>query len=182
MQRTWIILFLVWLLSSHLISQQITSVHTRWDDSFREWILYDANSEEEGSLTMRWELNDDWSKWDYRLGEISGSIDMKWRDNPEEWEVRGFDELVYARTVWPRDLSRWRLKDDEITIQFGSRFTHRADEWSIQTKQYGDFVIYTEFEADPRDWIIIDELSEEVSFTMKLAMIFLAIHHGSPRQ
>lgn len=164
-----------------LNGQQITHVATKWDDSFKEWILYDAEKEVEGHLEMRWILNNDWGKWDYRLGEESGMIDMKWRESPEEWDIKGFDEIVYARTVWPGDLGTWRIKGEELTITFESRYTFRKDEWRIKTDRYGEFVIYTEFEGDPRDWVIYDDLSSEITFTMKMAMIFLAIYNGSPK-
>lgn len=175
-----ILIMLCWVQTT-LFGQSISSIHARWDDSFREWILYDADADEEGTLELRWKLNNDWSKWDYSLGDEGGSIDMKWRDNPEEWEIRGHDDMIYARTVWPRDLSSWRLKNDEITIIFESRYSTRADEWRLKTRHYGEFIIHTEYNGDPRDWVVVDSLSDEISFSMKMAMVFLAIHHGTPR-
>jgi len=176
------IVFLFLILLPSLGAQNISSVHTRWDDTFREWIVYDTDADMEGTINMRWQINNDWSKWDYNFGEEGGTIDQKWRDNPEEWELRGYDDFIYARTVYSRDLTSWRLKGEEITLTFQSQSSFRQNEWRLQTKGYGEFVVHTEFQGDPRDWIVYDDLSEDVSFSMKMAMIFLAIYHGSPHQ
>ena len=39
----------------------------------------------------------------------------------------------------------------------------------------------TEWENDPRDWNIYDELDERVSLEMKLAMTFITIINSAPR-
>ncbi|MEK7255601.1 MAG: hypothetical protein AAB316_12705, partial [Bacteroidota bacterium] len=47
-------------------AQYLTGIATRYDDSFVEWNFF-SEDEEEGELKMRWQLQDDWTQWDYRF-------------------------------------------------------------------------------------------------------------------
>ena len=49
-------------------------MESKWSDDFREWTIFTDDEEEEGELTMRWQQQMDWTQWDYRLGEETGSI------------------------------------------------------------------------------------------------------------
>ena len=91
-----------------LTAQYLTGVATYYDDSFAEWRFFTEIEEEEGTLNIQWD--DDWSKWDYRLNDVSGSIKMKWNDKPDEWELRGNNKIVTARTIWSNDFTEWRIK------------------------------------------------------------------------
>jgi hypothetical protein len=42
-------------------------------------------------------------------------------------------------------------------------------------------MVYNYWEGDPREWVVVDELPENVSLAMRLAMIFLTVHFSSPR-
>jgi hypothetical protein len=63
----------------------------------------------------------------------------------------------------------------------GSRWKNRLDEWLTDDPNRGRFYIYTLRERDPRDWAVEDNLSEEVSEPMKMALIFIAIFHSTPK-
>lgn len=192
-------LFVVFTLFARLaLAQQpiFSGVSTRWNDSFVEWEAYCFESDtsaaadeapEEytcGSLQLRWlNLKDDWTDWDFQLGDLRGSVRRKWKDDPTHWELRAFDgSVITMRTAWGNDFKEWRVTDNNITLSLRSRWGNQLDEWVVDDRSRGQFRLYTVHRNDPRDWSIEDGLTEEVSQTMKMALIFLAIYHASPKQ
>lgn len=164
-------------------AQILTGMSTAWSDSFVEWTIYTDQESEEGELKMRWQMQNDWSEWDYRVGEHTGSIKMKWKDDPTNWEIRGDNEIVFAHTKWRNDFSEWRIAgENDQVFQLKTRFQNDGNEWIVEHETLGKLVIFTEWKGDPRDWIIVDEMSEEVRLPIKMATLFLAIYHSSPRQ
>ncbi len=168
--------FSPWLLSA----QYLTGVATYYNDSFIEWRFYTELEEEEGDLRLQWE--DDWSEWDYRLGDISGSIQLKWKDKPDEWELRGNNKIVTARTIWNGDFTEWRIKSGSQIFTLQSKWKNQFDVWSTRDSKYGNFSMETNWERDPRDWNIFDELNDDVDFETKVMMMFIVIFHSSPKQ
>ncbi|MEQ1746320.1 MAG: hypothetical protein ABMA02_12905 [Saprospiraceae bacterium] len=183
-------------------AQVLSSISARWSDSFVEWELYakpvaeptpeegdeqeDAEPPDEelyGELKLRWlNLRDDWTDWDYSLGDVSGTIRMKWKDDPSQWELRSYDgAVVTMRTAWAGDPTEWRVTDNTISLTLRTRWNGQLDEWLVQDKSRGTFYLYTLTEGDPRDWAIEDHLDESVSQPMKMALIFLAVFTASPR-
>lgn len=162
-------------------AQYITGIGTRWNDAFTEWIIYTDDPSLEGELTMRWKLNLDWTEWDYRLGEEAGSIKMKFKGNPSQWELRGGNEIITIFMVWPNDVREWRLTDNSITLTLKSRWGNNLNEWQLSTEKYGRFDIVSNYENDPREWNVWDELDEEISIHMKIALLFIATFHSSPK-
>ncbi len=79
------------------------------------------------------------------------------------------------RQLWSNDRREWRVTNNAVTLTFKSRWGNRLDEWIVREESQGNFHVYTRWEGDPRDWVIVDEMEEEVSTSMKMAMIFLAI-------
>ncbi len=177
-----------WLLCLFLMNgkaQVLNGVSTRWDDSFSEWSLYaemDEETEQEGELKLRWQFPDDWSDWEYRLGEAFGRIRMKWKGNPNEWEVRGDNQIVTVRSLWNNDFREWRVEGDGVRITVFSRYGNVADYWSIREEQYGFFEMYSTFEGDPRDWVIVDELDASVSLPVKIGLVFAVLFSSTPKQ
>jgi hypothetical protein len=161
-------------------AQMLTGIATYFDDSFREWILFTEYEGEEGELELRWE--DNWSEWDYRLGEDFGTIKLKWRDKPDEWELRGNNKVVTARTLWRGDFREWRITDNSVTLTLRSRFSNQMDEWELRSSNHGEYRMVTNWERDPRDWIIEDGLDDEVSFEMRMMLAFIVVFHSSPKQ
>ena len=182
LQRTALI-FLFLGFVTILQAQYLSGIATRWSDDFSEWLLFPENEEdEEGTLNMRWQSRRDWTVWDYRLGDWSGSIKLKWKNNPNEWEIRGNNEIVTARTLWNNNFLEWRIKDNsgkQYTLK--SRYGNIIDDWELRDSNMGEFRMYTNYERDPRDWVIIDDLDESVSLTTKIAMIFIVVYHSSPK-
>lgn len=161
-------------------AQYLTGIATRYNDSFVEWNFYTDLEEEEGELRLRWD--NDWSEWDYRLEDNSGSIKLKWKDNPGEWELRGNNRIVSARILWNNDFTEWRITDNSISLTLASKWKNLFDEWKIRESSHGNFEMYTNWERDPRDWTIIDELDDEVSYEMRMMLMFIVVFHSSPRQ
>lgn len=189
-------------------AQTLSSVSTRWSDSFVEWEIYaimpqdtvqtdstevesgdEEDSEEPqeelfGELKLRWlNVREDFSEWDYELGEERGTIKQKWKDDLTQWELRSYDgNVVTMRTSWPGDFTEWRVTDNSITLNLKSKWKNQFDEWLVDDSTRGVFYLYTYVEGDPRDWAIADSLNEEVSQSMKMALIFLTVFCGSPKQ
>lgn len=161
-------------------AQYLTGIATYYDDSFVEWRLYTNVEATEGELRVQWE--DDWSEWDYRLGDISGNIKLKWKDKWDEWELRGNNQIITARAIWSGDFTEWRIKDGKQTFTFQSKWKNQLDIWEVRDSKNGNFAIETNWERDPRDWNIFDDFDETVSFEAKMMMTFIAIVHSSPRQ
>jgi hypothetical protein len=186
-------------------SQTLSSVSTRWSDSFVEWEVYavmpqdstetdeDEDGEEDsetpteelyGEFKLRWlAIRDDWTEWDFELGEQRGTIRQKWKDDPTQWELRTYSgDVVTMRTMWTNDLTEWRVTDNSMTLNLKSKWKNQFDEWLVDDPTRGIFYMYTYSERDPRDWAIEDSLSSDVSEPMKLALVFLTVFCASPKQ
>jgi len=169
------------LFTSSLQAQVLTGISAKWSDAFNEWTLNTDVEDEEGDLNMRWQMRNDWSEWDYRIGESSGSIRMKWKDDPTQWEIRGNNETVTAKAIWKDDPTEWRISNNDITLTFKSRWKNELNEWELREDKYGTLKVYTNWDNDPRDWNVLDELDEEITLPMKMAMLFIATYHSSPK-
>jgi hypothetical protein len=197
MSRLFLCLFL-FLEISIANSQVLSSASTVWGNSFVEWEFYAHNrdtssteTEEEpeefefGTLKLRWlNVKEDWTEWDYSINEESeqGTIKLKWKNDPTHWELRTYaGDVITMRTSWPNDLNEWRITDNSKSVTFKSRWTNQYDEWIAKDNNLGSFYLYTLRSKNPRDWAIEDKMSEEISNPMKMAMIFIALYHGSPR-
>ncbi len=178
-------------------AQPLSGIRTRWNDSFVEWDLLafapDAAPTEEGEappeevvvgeLKLRWlNLQDDFSEWEFELEGLRGTVRMPWKDNPTEWELRTYqNEVITMRASWSGDPTEWRVTNNNIALQLKSRWKNQLDEWLVDDPTYGRLYLYTLFEADPRDWAIQDELSTDITPGMKMALVFLAVFHSSPK-
>ena len=186
-------------------AQTLSSVSTRWSDSFVEWEIYavmpqdtsqtdslkveeeDSEAPQEelyGELKLRWlNVREDFSEWDYELGEERGTIRQKWKDDLTQWELRSYSgNVVTMRTMWSNDFTEWRVTDNSITLNLKSKWKNQFDEWLVDDSTRGKLYLYTFTKGDPRDWAIEDYLNEEVTQPMKMALIFLTVFCGSPKQ
>lgn len=136
-----------------------------------------------GEFKLRWlNVRDDWSEWDFELGGERGTIRQKWKDDPQQWELRTYSGVVVTmRTAWNGDFKEWRVSDNDVTLNIRSKWSNQFDEWQVQDANYGNFYLYTLRSQDPRDWAVDDKLTPNISVEMKLAMIFLVIYNTSPK-
>ncbi len=180
-----IFLFIViHLMSFHFVYAQdfpLYGISTQWDNSFKEWYIYTEDEEEEGELFIRWKFTNDWSEWDYELNDESGAIKTKFPRDLSQWELRGNNQIVTMKTRWMNDFTEWKIGDGTVDLILESRFTNQLEEWEVDDKTYGSLKIYTVYEGDLRDWAIEDNLSEEVSFEIKMAILFTVIYQSTPK-
>src|SRR5690242_12462291 len=118
-----------------LHSQSIIGIGTRYDNSFREWVIATDDEDDPGEIRMRWEFQDDWTQWDIQIGDISATIDQKWKDDPNLWEIRCGDAIVNARTAWPGEFYKWKLNDGKHQLTWGSKYHNLHDEWVTDDKE-----------------------------------------------
>ncbi len=162
-------------------AQYIIGIGTKWSDEFTEWKIYTEDEELEGEITMRWQMQLDWTEWDYTIGNESGSIRIKWKDDPNQWEISGGDEIITARTLWKDDPTEWRITNNTQTITLKSRWGNNFNEWRLKNDRYGSFDMAMDWEGDPREWIVEDDLDEEISIHLKIAILFIVTFHSSPK-
>ena len=160
--------------------QSITGLETKWNDSFREWVIYTEGDSIEGSLDIIWKLNDDWTEWQFELGAFSGQAKLGFND-PNYWEFRSGNDLVTARTVWSQDFSEWRCTDGTHIIRLRSKYQDLPAIWYSEGEEYGYIDIYREYEQDPRVWLVEDHLDPDISELFRIALVFLAVFHSTPR-
>lgn len=173
----------------------MTTISCRWQDSFAEWEIFsvfqkealeeDEVPEEElyGELKLRWlNVRDDWSEWDFELGGQRGTIRQRWKDDPQQWELRSYSgQVITMRTAWNGDFKEWKVSDNSISLNIRSKWANQLDEWLVDDSNYGSFYLYTLRSRDPRDWAIEDNLGPDISEEMKLAMIFLVVFNTTPK-
>jgi hypothetical protein len=169
------------VLPSFCVAQDIIGVSSVWSDSFREWEILTPDEDRSGRLYLRWPSRDDWTQWDMRLRDTTAEFKLKWKDDPNLWEIRCLGTTVTARTMWAGDFTQWRLSDGTHTIVWKSKYGNIRDEWIVRNDEFGFFSVYSYWEGDPREWVVYDELNEDVSYAMRLAMIFLTLSNSTPR-
>ncbi len=178
--RNWIVLlFLCGSLNTQ--AQFLAGLSTRWDDSFAEWVIYTEDETLEGEITMKWPLRGDWSQWNFRLGELSGTIQQKRKDDPNLWELRSDNEVITIKTVWRDDWRQWEVKNGALRLDVKSKWANILEEWSAEHTQMGAVQIYTSWEGDLRDWVVEDDFGEQVSLPTKIALAFIPVFYSTPK-
>jgi hypothetical protein len=167
-----------------LSAQYIIAFHTENNDSFREWIIeveIDSMTVIEGELELTWGIGNDFSSWQYSIGEIDGEIIQKYDNNPSFWELRQGSDIVSMTRTWPNDPTSWKIKMGKQSFTIKSKFGNTVDEWENRETDKGDLIIYTEREGDPRDWLVDDYMNDEISLSMRMAATFIAIFSSTPK-
>lgn len=182
MRLLWIGLIIFFFTFTTVQAQVLTGFSAHWSDSFAAWDFYADSTEETGALRQKWEMNNDWTEWEYSLGSAYGTIKQKYKGDPSFWEARGDNYVITARTVYPNDFREWQVTDNSHTYTLSPRWGNNAEEWLIRERKSGDFSIYTSVEGDPRDWTVEDNLDESVPFPMKMLMAFLAVYNSTPKR
>jgi hypothetical protein len=168
-------------LSTSVVAQKLTGISTRFSDSFREWIIFTDTEGREGELTLRWPAPELWGAWDYRLQEQFGRLRHKWPGRLDTWEAQGDGATVTASSVWRDDPREWRVDGPFLQVNWKSYFGNQREEWQTGDRSPGYFAMYTSYEGDPRDWIIVDELAPEVTLAEKIMLVLLTLYHSTPK-
>lgn len=161
-------------------AQNVTAVVARFGDSFREWVVYTSDPDVRGELRMRWSMQDDWTVWDMQYGDVNATIEQKMDEDPGFWIIRCNGKTVNAKVTWRGEFTRWKLNDGETQLNWRAKYANQRDEWELDTKD-PQFYMFSQWRGDPREWVIVDELPDDTSDAMRVAMIFLAIHFSTPR-
>jgi len=183
--RTLFFLLIFLISATNALAQMpaLYSMNTEWDDKLTQWEIKTMDEEVNGSLSMVWEALNRIDEWVFDFEGVHGRIKMNKLGNKEQWELRIGNDVVAIRQLWPNDFSEWRITDNTTLIDFTSPNRRDAFFWSLKDEdRYGKFQVYTEYEGDPRDWIIIDELPEDFNFALKMAMVFTPIIPLLPRE
>ncbi len=164
-------------------AQELIGFSAEYGDTFKEWKVIPVNEQIDlGELNLSWPNKSAWNDWGYQLHDRVGNIRQKWINRPDEWELIDGEYIVSIKNQWRGDLSIWKIKCDDYSLKFESKYNNLADDWTLTTDKYGSFDIYTEYEGDPRDWIIEDRLNEDLPLALKMAMIFITIHYSVPHK
>ncbi|MEN0002855.1 MAG: hypothetical protein AAF798_01880 [Bacteroidota bacterium] len=164
-----------------LHGQVLTGLATQWNDDLSQWYVYTDEEDVVGELRLRWPQQQDWTQWEFRMGELAGSIRLKWRENPNEWEIRVGNQVATARTVLNNRFREWRIFDGTHQFTLLQTYGNSTDEWKIRPNKWGTMDMITTWQNDPRDWEIYDELDEAVQFPIKLAIVFIGVVHSIRR-
>jgi hypothetical protein len=176
------LLLVIALFIFNQISAQILSgFSARFNNAFVDWEIYTDDDSEKGNLTMTWQQPDDWTQWSYRIGEQTGTIKTKWSNDLSQWEIRGENKVITAQPLWQGDPNQWRITDNNFSLELQTKWRGRFDEWYINDSRRGKMSIFSEYQNDPRDWVIDDELDPVVSLPMKMAIVYLVIFNSAPK-
>ncbi|MEM9547110.1 MAG: hypothetical protein AAGA77_14110 [Bacteroidota bacterium] len=166
-----------------LEAQYFLGFHSEYDDTFREWniVLEKDSTEIEGELELTWGINNDFTQWQYRVGDRYGEIYLKFKNNPGLWELAADDKVVTINQVWPGDVTEWKISHAGRSFVFRTTYPNILDEWAIKGNKHGELVIYTEYTGDARDWIVSDYTVEEITFEERMAALFIALQVSTPK-
>jgi hypothetical protein len=129
---------------------------------------------------MRWAMEEDWTQWDYRIGEVTGDIRTKWRESFDEWQLTSEGETIIMKVRWPGDYSEWRITDNDDQHIFSVVNVNAPEEWELKYNKETTFQVYTEFEGDMRSWLVYEE-GKALSQPLRMAMSFIAIMASVPK-
>lgn len=171
------ILVIFFFLSVQLNAQEIHLFHTFYSNSIDQWVYRDQDEKELGYLNARWAFDQDYSQWDLRMGELSGSITLPWKDRPDQWEVRILNDLCLIRPVWPDYHDAWRLEyqGDQYTLRLQNDL--EGYQWILSHNDKELFVVYNLYYEDLRDWAI-DYFFETKDPMLPLACLFISMKYS----
>ena len=176
-----LITFAFMLLTTAVSAQTLTGLITRWSDDLTEWDILTDDEDLVGELKVRWPGRNDLTQWQFRLNGTSAIIRQSFRGDPSQWTISCEGENITARVVYRGDFSQWRITNNGQQFTLLSKYGNIADEWLVKEEENGIFDIYTTYEGDPRDWMIVDEMDEEVSLAMKMTFVFVSVFNSLPQ-
>lgn len=177
--RRWIVCVgVMTLFIGHVLSQTIVGYASFYDDAFNRWEILTDDPELTGSIELTYGFNQDFSDWQFSLGNASGWIRLRNKRDPNVWEVVGNGDLIQVRTVYPNEFNHWQISDGRITVDVKNvRF--QPDVWEVTKTRTPLLSLYTYYEGDLRDWVI--ESSTDLSVAMQIACTFIPIIQVIPK-
>ena len=175
-----ILLFLLYPLHGQI---QFTNLNSVWDNRLDEWIItgYDVEEEVvEFQLSLTWPLRNNWDEWRISGDSYTATIRQKWRGNDSHWELRNSSEIVQIRQTFRGDPSQWDILSGGKRVSLSTLYRNNANDWVIARNQQ-DWHMYSEYIDDPRDWLIEDYSFDELTDSMRMAMIFISLWQSIPK-
>ncbi len=162
---------------SQIVAQDeyLESFHAEYDDVLHSWDLY--TNDREGSLEMTWVNRQDLSEWNYDFGDNSGIIRTIWPNSFDKWELKSYEgNNIQFSIKWRGDKTEWMVTDGDIRLTYRTVNGGDLNAWEVlEKKKVGSFVAYTEFDDDPRDWLVEDYLSEDLPIEFSIVFSFIPI-------
>src|SRR5690625_7066082 len=111
--------------------QKMHGYSTLDDDRFDKWIPVTDDPNVEGGLEAAWAVMQDWSEWQYTLGDRSGWIRLRNKNNLNIWEVVGDGQILEVRTIFPNEFDHWqgryRNKTYDVRMPYRDRTSTRLN-------------------------------------------------------
>lgn len=160
-----------------LNAQEIFLFHTYYSNSIDQWVYRDHHEKELGYLNARWAFDQDYSQWDLRMGELSGTITLPWKDNPDQWEVRILNDLCLIRPVWPNYLDAWRIEyqGEQYTLRLQNDL--EGYQWILSNGDQELLVVYNLYFEDLRDWAL-DYFTEIKDPMLPVVALFVSMKYS----
>lgn len=181
-QKAYIIVCILLLGLTSINAQEIIGMSTRYDDSFKAWDIYDDTDASIGEFVQRWQMNNDFSEWDITFGDVHGNIRQKWKDDFNRWELRLNGETITMKILYNNDVNKWVITDNNTSLDYTTKRYNDASHWIATSKEHGTFEVVIYNEGDPRDWEVFDELSDDISPSFRMAMLFVTTIVSAPRK
>ncbi len=153
------------------MAQKVVGISTQYDDRFDKWVIVTDSAGLEGTIEATWASLHDYTEWQYNIGDQSGIIRMRQKENPNVWEIMGGGEIIEARTLYPGEFNHWQMQGGRISVDV-EIYRRRPEQWLAKYRQQ-DIYFYTYRERDLRDWIV--ENNASFSVPLQLALIFIPI-------
>ncbi len=174
--KYFVFIFIVFLNIPNLTGQHLVGMSTRYDSDVSEWVLYPEDDKlPECTIRARWAVPENPGEWDFRMGELSGVIRQKWKGKMDEWEIIGDNNNTRLKMVWPGDPREWRIESGDKEYTIHTKFNIPLGDWELKSKADSPFVIYPAYQNDLRDWLIQDNLPEDLHITTRLGLCFAVI-------
>ena len=131
-----------------------------------------------GFIKCRMNSND-WTEWMYQIGDESGFIVQiqRWSQLMGIKRWKSGLQRPYSVAQWSPHLA-YQREGVRITLKSNSRYFGRM---SATDSNVGDFLMYTFYENDPRDWETRENLDED-KLHLKVFLMFLVVINSAPRQ
>ena len=161
----------------------LTKVNSVWDDRMTEWEIHGVDTSENEvrySLSLTWPLKRDWAEWSISGEDFTARIRPKWTGDYSNWELRTNLGIISMRQRFSGDLTQWSISQGNRRIVLKTRYRQNANDWIVE-RNPDLWYMYTEYVDDPRDWLIEDFAEEELSLSLRMAMVFISLWQSIPK-
>ena len=172
------------IVTTSVNGQYLLGMQATYNDSFRSWevsVEMDSTTTIEGSLSITWDLRNDFSDWSFSIGDYDGTISQVFNNNAGRWELRSGNNVVSITQTWPGDTSEWDIRSKNTNTKMITTIDDNGPLWINKERKNGELAVYMERNGDPRVWIIEDYMNADVPFLHRLASAFISIYASCPK-